>query len=368
MFISRMLLLRPMIELNGPYLIAETAYNHEGDFSYLKRMVDAIASTGADAVKFHMLLEPESYMQGGHPLIDTLRKWTFDREQWREIINQSNTKGLDIIVLCDDVESIEYIIESEMPASAIELHSTGLGDFHALNAVSKFDGWVILGIGGSTIDDIDYAVNLLRGWGQSRIILIYGFQSYPTDYRQINLSKMIKLRNLFELPVGYADHTSFDDRFNETISLMPAAMGFNILEKHFTLDEGKERIDYHASVGAERMKRIKDGMELAFLVHGNGELALSDAEMAAGNIGPLKKAIVARTDIRKGEKLTPENLWFKRTREEATIFQWQFPQLLGLEVLADIKADEIISFDKLKYNFKTSKLEEFTRVRRTGGD
>ena len=63
-----------MFDHNTPYLIAETAYNHEGDFSYLKRMVDGIAHTGANAVKFHMLLNPESYMQRKHPLIDTLGK------------------------------------------------------------------------------------------------------------------------------------------------------------------------------------------------------------------------------------------------------------------------------------------------------
>ncbi|RMH72099.1 MAG: N-acetylneuraminate synthase, partial [Gemmatimonadetes bacterium] len=52
-----------------PYIIGETAYHHEGDMDYLIRMIDDMAEMGLNAVKFHLMFDPESYMQKKHPLM-----------------------------------------------------------------------------------------------------------------------------------------------------------------------------------------------------------------------------------------------------------------------------------------------------------
>ena len=355
------------IDFRKPYIVGETAYNHEGDIKYLFKMIDEIAEIKLNAVKFHLLLNPESYMQKKHPLMEETKKWIFNEKQWEDIIDYSNKKELDIVVLCDDVESLEYINKNNKDVFAVELHATGLNDWFLLEKAAKFNGAVILGIGGSTIDEIAYAVNFLKskGKGKNEIILMYGFQSYPTNYADINLSKMLKIKELFNLPVGYADHTAFDDPNNEIISVMAAMMGINILEKHYTPDYGKERIDYHAAVGKEQMLRIKELMKLALMVHGDGELKMSKAELEYGNVGPMKKAIVAKRFIKKGEKLSFDNLGFKRTEEGSPMKQNQFLQLIGLEATKDIKEDEIIDFTNVKYEFKKANLESLGVIKET---
>lgn len=353
---------RTMCYSEAPYVIAETSYNHQGDIKYLIRMIDEISELNLNAVKFHLLLNSESYMVKNHPLFNETKKWIFNEEQWSNILNYSSKKGLDVIALCDDVESIEYLIRSKKPVSAIELHAVALNDHFLLDAASKFDGHVLLGIGGSSIDEMSYAIEFLRRKKKHDIILMYGFQSYPTKYEDINLSKMMKIRALFQLPIGYADHTGFDDPNNELISVAAAIMGFWILEKHYTLDYGKKRIDYHAAVGKKQMENIKNLMEIALNVHGHGDIAMSDSERDYGNIGPMKKAIVAKKDISKGELLSLDNLWFKRTAEESTIKQNQLLQLIGCKTKQDIKKDEIIDFSKIEYVFKDTCLESFTNI------
>lgn len=345
-----------------PYIIGEIAYNHEGDIKYLYKMIDDIAELKLNAIKFHMLLNPKSYMQRKHPLIKEINKWTFSENQWSKIIDYSNKKNVDVIVMCDDVESIEYILENNINITAIELHATGLNDYFLLDAVSKYNKQIILGVGGSTIDEITYAINFLKTKGKDNILLMYGFQSYPTKYTDINLSKMLKIRDLFNLPIGYADHTAFDDPNNEIISCMAAMMGINILEKHYTPDYGIERIDYHAAIGKTQMLKIEDLMKLTLKVCGNGNLKMTKAELEYGNTGPMKKAIVAKKDIKKGEKLSLDNLWFKRTVEESPIKQNLFLQLIGLEAICNINKDEIVDFNKVKYKFKKIGLENFTHV------
>ena len=350
------------INSTNPYIIGETAYNHEGDMKYLHNMIDDIADLNLNAIKFHLLLDPASYMQKSHPLISDVKKWIFTEKKWGDIFDYSKNRNLDIIALCDDVESIEYINKNRSDVSAIELHASGLNDWFLLNEASKFNGIIILGIGGSTIDEIEYAINILKNTGKNEIILMYGFQSYPTNYTDINLSKMLKIKNLFDLPVGYADHTAFNDTNNEFVSIMAATMGFNILEKHYTPDFGKERIDFHAAVGKEQMLKIKELMKIALLTYGNNTLKMSDPELEYGNTGPMKKAIVAKTDIKKGKILTAENLCFKRTVEESPIKQNQFLLLLGLEAAIDVKEDEVIDFSKIVYKFNKVDLEGFTHV------
>jgi len=345
-----------------PYIIGETAYNHEGDIDYLFKMIDELAEIGIHAVKYHLLLKPESYMQKHHPLIKKLKNWIFTENQWDQILEHSVSRNLDIIALCDDVESVDYLLSCNKPINSIELHAVSLNDHFLLEAASKFDGRIILGVGGSTLDEIDYAIQYLKKRGKNNILLMYGFQSYPTNYEEINLSKMIKFRDLFNLQVGYADHTAFDDPNNELISIMAATMGFNILEKHFTVDFGKKRIDYHAAVGKEQLQNVKKMMQLALDVYGNESLEMSIAEKNYGNLGPMKKAIVAKYAIKKGERLSLDNLWFKRTQEEGYIKQNQFFRLIGLEVNSDIAEDEIIDFSKIKYEFQEISEKDFTKI------
>ena len=348
-----------MREIKKTYIIGETAYHFEGDFSYMKKMIDDIAELELNAIKFHLLLNPSSYCQYEHPIKHLYEKWKFSESQWKEIIDISLNKKLDVVALCDDIESIKFINKEYSNLFAIELHATSLNDFYLLSEVINFKGKIILGIGGSTLNEIQYAVDFLRSNGKNDILLMYGFQSYPTKYFELNLSRIPKLEAIFNLPVGYADHTGFDDPYNEIISSMAAMMGVNILEKHYTPEFGKERIDYHAAVGKEQFIKIKKLMDLALTVYGNGSFEFSKSELAYGNVGPMKKAIVARNKIKKGEKLSLDNLWFKRTKEQSPIQQSQFHQLLGLEVLDDISTDEVISFSKIYYEFNELSSKDF---------
>jgi len=339
---------QPGSNIREPYIIAETAYNHEGDLKYLYRTIDGIAELKVNAIKFHLLLNLDSYMHTSHPEYTQFTGWVYSKEEWNGIIDYSKEKGLDVVALCDDVDSIEYIVGHKKPISAIELHATGLNDYFLLEAAVKFKHRVILGVGGSPLDDIQYAVSYLKQHGKTNILLMYGFQSYPTSYSDINLSKMIKIRDLFNLPMGYTDHTAFDDPYNEIVSIMGAVMGFNVLEKHFTPDYSKERIDYHSAIGREQMLRIKELMKLALSVHGDGSLGMSQSELNYGNIGLMKKAIISRQDIPEGEKLSLDNLWFKRTGNPGYIRQSHLFQLVGLEAVRDIKAGEIIDFSMVR--------------------
>ena len=79
-------------------------------------------------------------------------------------------------------------------------------------------------------------------------IIMYGFQNFPTAPRDVHLNYMLKLKELFELPIGYQDHC---DANEDSAFWLPAAsvgMGINTLEKHITHDRSLKGIDHESAL------------------------------------------------------------------------------------------------------------------------
>ncbi|QEC52137.1 N,N'-diacetyllegionaminate synthase [Anseongella ginsenosidimutans] len=350
-----------MLPSNKPYLIGETAFHHQGDELFLRELIDHGANAKANAIKFHLLLDLDDYMIKTHDAYHILQEWMLTESQWENVIAYNSEKGLDSILLCNDLKSIEFAVKLESDSlKAIELHATGLNDYFLLKKASEFDKTVILGIGGSSIDEISYAIEMLKSLGKDDIFLMYGFQNYPTRYENINLKKMIKLQNLFALPVGYADHTDPSDEFNEIVSILGIPMGINVCEKHFTHVFGEKRIDSQSAVSMEQFAKIRKMMDAAWTAAGDGILKMSEAELSYGNTGPMKKAIVASTPIKKGEIITLAKIAFKRTNESTYILQKFLPQLLGAIASKDIEQDEFIDFANVIYKFQKTDFGQFS--------
>jgi sialic acid synthase SpsE len=190
---------------------------------------------------------------------------------------------------------------------------------------------------------------------------MYGFQNYPTDYKDINFQKINLIQNLFGLPVGYADHTDPKDANNELITVSAILKGVNVIEKHFTLDLDldEKRIDSQAAVSLESIKKIKELSEIMFLANGKGGLEMSDAEKKYGDVGPMKKAIVARRKIPMDKIIALEDLAYKRTPESSYLAQFDIELLIGSKAITEIKRDETISYNKIAYKFNVAETAQF---------
>lgn len=349
-----------MLPNNKPYLIGETAFHHQGDMSFLKQLIDYGIEAKVDAIKFHLLLDLDDYFVKKHEAYGALKEWLLNEDQWKEIITYNESKGIDSIVLCNDPRAVDFVLNYKGSSiNAIELHATGLNDYHLLEKASKFKGTVILGVGGSKIDEISYAIDLLNKLGQNDIFLMYGFQNYPTRYEDINLKKMAKLKNLFGLPMGYADHTDPANELNEVITTLGLAMGVNVCEKHFTHAIGEKRIDSQAAVSLEQLKKVRALMEIISISIGDGNLKMSEGELAYGDTGPMKKAIVAETQIKKGEVISLDKIGFKRTNESTYMMQYFLPKLIGLRASRNIDKDEFVDFSNVAYEFKKENFDQF---------
>jgi len=293
-------------------VIAETAWHHEGDYDFMHELITLLAQkTKCDFIKFHVTLDCDRYMGSSHPGYKQLKKWMLSPAQWKSLIDLAQSHDKQQMFLVNDVESLEMVL-SYRP-QLIELHSVSLTDLSLLDAVkSNLDEWqtIVLGVGGTRITDIDNIVSFLN---RSNLLLMHGFQNYPTVIESINFNKVRSVMRLYpEFKHGYADHTAWDHPDTILVTLFGAALGVDYIEKHVSHKYGTERCDWNAAISIDMFNELIAKIDLLEKANGNGRLALNPGERAYSQMGHMRKVPVARQCINRGEKLSHEKFTYLR--------------------------------------------------------
>jgi len=323
-------------------LIAETAWHHQGDYKFMKNLIEKLSTeTNADIIKMHITLDFDEYMDPKHEGYSLLKPWLFTKEQWTELILIVQNSGKEIMLLVNDLEAVAFA--KEFNPNYIEVHSVCLNDIFLLDKVkSILDGKMklVLGVGGTDIEEIDHAINYLS---HDNILLMFGFQNYPTVYKDVNLNKIRRIMNLYpKFDYGYADHTAWDSPNNELITLLGAASGMKYIEKHVTTEYGKERVDWNAAISIEMFNKLSEQIKILDDLNGNGLLEMNKGELNYSIFGPMKKAAILKEDLQKGEFLSKEMIMFIRTDSISDISQLEVIQSLGKEISTDMKKGELL--------------------------
>ncbi len=326
-------------------LIAETAWHHDGDFGFMVDLVDLLVNESkSDIIKLHLTLDFNEYMASDHPGYDFLKQRLFSQNEWEKIILKIVNSDKELMLLFNDTCSIDFGMKFN--PSLVEIHSVCLNDIHLLSKLRDQNlnsVPVVLGVGGSTLYEIENAISFLD---TSNIILMHGFQNYPTKYEEINFNKIKKIMQLYpNYEHGYADHTAWNEPNNMLISTMGAALGVNYVEKHVTPVPGEERTDWQAAVSIGEFNRLADNLKIVDSCNGNGELRLNKGERAYCIFGPNKKAAFLKIKKNKGDVLQAEDVLFKRTAKTSIISQLDVIDLIGKKSKCELEQNSIITTD-----------------------
>ena len=122
-------------------LIAESAWHHEGDFSFFSDLVRKILQSDAsDILKFHLSLNIEEYASPNHPWYEIGKRNLFSLIEWTEIFEQVKRKRKELLLLYNDQQSIEF--GSSFNPEFVEIHSVALNDIF-LWAGTKISSFVL---------------------------------------------------------------------------------------------------------------------------------------------------------------------------------------------------------------------------------
>jgi len=323
---------------NQPILVvAETAAGHMGEFELARKLIEIASRAKCDAIKFHVELAEETLVPT-HPDYPLAKKLEFNEQEWRDLFTYAKQNELLIISMTNDVPSVDLV--ARCGTDAYYAHPGNIVDPTLVRKIASKMKPVFLGTGASTLDEINEAVAIAGGIeGNKNLILMYGYQAYPTRIEDNNIRFLETLRRVFDLNVGFADHTDGESRFSGIIPLLAIAAGATVVEKHFTVDRKLKLLDYQSAMNAAELSEFVTQVRTAesslgsFVPH-----AFSKDEKAYGRL--VRKNIVSRRPIAKGETIDQSMIAFKRS--PPGISPRDAWQLIGRISRRDIDKDEVL--------------------------
>ena len=336
------------------FIVAEMAWSHDGSLENARKIVKVASDARADAIKFH-ITSLEDYMvphygsgkgrvsagKEERRIYDYLKSINLDRKAWKELFSYAKELGLLICTMCNDLPSFNFA--SKLDPDIYDIHSSCLSDEDFIKEITKELKPVFLGIGASTLGEIERAISWIKETGNNDIALMYGFQSYPTRLEDMHLRYIQSLKQIFSLPVGFADHTDGDSELALITSLVSLPFGANIIEKHVTYDRSARGEDFESALDPHDLKKFVQLVREVEKAFGSPAVRpFSEQEINYRQVS--KKRAVAKVNIKKNEKITKDKIAFKRSDEGVYPEESKF--LIGRTAKSDIKKDEGLTWEK----------------------
>lgn len=296
------------------FIIAEAGVNHNGDIELAKKLIDVASDAGADAVKFQAF-KADDLVQQSAPLApyqqrsqkgsqyDMLKKLELNETHHRMLRDYALEKGILFLSSPFDLDSIDLLAAMDLPI--IKIPSGEITNLPYLRKIGRLGKKVILSTGMSYLFEVAGAIEALEQAGTTDITLLHCNTEYPTPMDDVNLLAMRTLRDMFDRPVGYSDHT-----MGIEISLGAVAMGAKVIEKHITLDRNMEGPDHAASSDPEEFKAMVRAIRNLEKGLGTGLKRPSASEQANKDVA--RKSIFAAVDISIGQLIKESDLTIKR--------------------------------------------------------
>lgn len=326
------------------FIIAEAGVNHNGDMETARRLVDAAAAAGADAVKFQTFktenLVCKDAKKAEYQMETTdkdesqfamLKRLELTSDMHEKLMDYCGQKKIMFLSTPFDIESLHYLVDCDI--ALLKIPSGEITNYPLLREAARSGKKIILSSGMCTLEEVKNAVEVLRDNGGTDITILHCNTEYPTPYKDVNLRAMHTIKEALEIPVGYSDHTQGIE-----VAVAAAALGAEVIEKHFTLDRNMKGPDHKASLEPDELAEMVAAVRHIEAALGEEKKEPSESEQK--NIAIARKSIVAKCDIQEGEVFTEENLTAKRPGGGISPMQWN--QVLNKKAKRDFVADEMI--------------------------
>ena len=327
------------------FIIAEAGVNHNGNLSTAKQLIDAAASSGADAVKFQTFKADELVCENAEKAdyqrantgnnesqLSMLKKLELPEAAFVELKNYCDQRGIVFLSTPFDIDSLKFLIS--IGISMVKIPSGEITNYPLLREIGKSGLDVILSTGMCELEEVNQAISVLKEFGTKEITVLQCNTEYPTPFVDANLRAMLTLGRETGCRYGYSDHTEGTD-----VAIAAVALGACIIEKHFTLDKMMKGPDHIASIEPKELSMLVTSVRNVEKALGTGIKSVSKSERKNRSIA--RKSIVAKKTIHKGEMFSEDNLTTKRPGNGISPMHWN--DLIGRTSNRDFQKDEVIT-------------------------
>ncbi|MEV6692323.1 pseudaminic acid synthase [Micromonospora sp. NPDC051196] len=331
-----------------PFVVAEMSGNHNGDLDRALAIVDAVAASGAHALKLQTYRPdtitidvdtPAFRISGGHELwagqnLYQLYERAHTPYEWHgPIFERARERGLTVFSSPFDASAVELL--EGLDAPAYKIASSELVDLPLIRLVAATGKPLIISTGMATIAEIDAAVRTARSAGAGGIVLLACTAAYPAPPADSNLRRIPVLAEAFDVPVGLSDHTP-----GIGVPVASVALGACFIEKHVTLDRADGGVDSDFSLNPAELSALVVETERAHAALGGTTIGPTPAEREGLR---FRRSLYVVADVRAGDEVTAANV--RSIRPAGGLSPVEVDRVLGRRFTVDAARGTPLSWD-----------------------
>ncbi len=294
------------------FIIAELSANHMNDFDIAVKTIEAIAESGADAVKFQTFTPDTITLNCDNEYFHIKQGTVWDGQllydlyedaympwDWQPKLKKiAEDLGLIVFSSPFDKTSVDFLEDMDVPAYKIA--SFEITDIPLIKYVASKNKPIIISTGIAEKEDIELAIETCLKEGNDKIAILKCTSSYPAPYEEINLKTINDMKKKFNTTVGLSDHTLGDE-----IAIAAVTLGAKIIEKHFILDKKLGGPDCEFSMEPQEFKKMVTAIRNTEKALGTVSYNLSDKTRKNRE---FSRSLFVVKNIKKGELITEENV------------------------------------------------------------
>jgi len=296
-----------------PFVVAEMSGNHNGDLGRALAIVDAVAESGAQALKLQTYRAdtitidadgPAFRVSAGHELWGGKNLYQLYEEahtpwEWHApIFERAREHGLVPFSSPFDGTAVDLL--EDLGVELYKIASLEIGDLALLRRVARTGKPVVISTGAASITDVDTAVRTIRAEGNDQVVVLACTSSYPALPSESNLRSIPVIRDSFDVVVGLSDHTK-----GIGASVAAVALGACLIEKHVTLARADGGVDSDFSLEPHELAALAAETDIAWQALGTVQLDPTRGEAESRR---LRRSLFVVRDVRAGEVATEENV------------------------------------------------------------
>jgi N,N'-diacetyllegionaminate synthase len=296
------------------FIIAEIAQAHDGSLGMAHAYIDAVAKTGANAIKFQTHIAnaesspDEKFRVNCFPQdatrFDYWKRMEFSRKQWRDLAAHTLDKGLIFLSSPFSMEAVDLL--EELNVAAWKIGSGETSNLPMLEKIAATGKPVLLSTGMSSWTEIGEAISTVRSRGAD-LAVFQCTTSYPCPPEKIGLNLLSEFQARYGCPVGLSDHSG-------TIfpSLAAVPLGAKLIEIHTVFSKECFGPDVNSSVTLGELGQLVQGVRFIESIL-NSPIDKDEQSIQLAELSRLfGKSLYARRDLPKGHALSIDDLSLKK--------------------------------------------------------
>jgi N-acetylneuraminate synthase/N,N'-diacetyllegionaminate synthase len=290
---------------------------------------ELLAAASAPKAEYQKRLSGQEESQ-----LEMLRRLTLPLSAYEELQRHARARKIEFLSTAFDEGSADFLVALGIPA--FKVGSGDLTNHPLLRHVAATGKPVLLSTGMATLDEVAGALDALTSAGARDVALFHCVSNYPTAVEDVNLRAMTTLRDRFQLPTGWSDHTD-----GLTISVASVALGADLLEKHFTLDRSLPGPDHQASLEPGELAELVRQVRMVETSLGDGRKVPRTSELPVAAVA--RKSLHSRHAIPAGRAIVSDDL--VSLRPGTGIPPSRREDVLGRRARVDIPAGRLLRDD-----------------------